>query len=366
MEWKEQPKPTCGISSHLSTFQKEPPHPRLTHTHCCCQLQTAATIAAVNAPPLASMAADSLAQQALDLLNHQLTQPQPCVATASVVLGTLQDRLLHDKDGACQQQHQLSSAVVAHMQRFHDAFVTPAAAKLSTCKTAQDKVVAMAKFLRGKLAKAPAHKQPLHTQVRTSPSSQAPVQHCSRRSHHAPIAAAAVCMQYLPSALRESGKRQLDCLGIATAVLAMCHQVAAQQPEQHSQLAAVVMVVSDDHCWLALPAAGQAAAAAGDDSSSDQQQQEVVHIEVTDPGCVCEFPWFLQPYNLRGLSTSVYDDLLSAACVCVCVCCCCCCCTRAQCADTQPVGMQLAVCWWPRHPVQPRAGGAGAGGRDHA
>jgi hypothetical protein len=29
----------------------------------------------------------------------------------------------------------------------------------------QDKVVAVAKFLRGKLAKALAHKQPLHTQV---------------------------------------------------------------------------------------------------------------------------------------------------------------------------------------------------------
>lgn len=29
----------------------------------------------------------------------------------------------------------------------------------------QDKIVAVAKFLRGKLAKTPAHKQPLHTQV---------------------------------------------------------------------------------------------------------------------------------------------------------------------------------------------------------
>jgi hypothetical protein len=110
------------------------------------------------------MAANVLAQQALDLLNHQLTQPQPCVATASIVLGTLQDRLF--LDGASQQQHQLSDAVAAHMQRFQDALVAPAAAKLGRCKTAQDKVVAIAKFLRGKLAKAPAHKQPLHTQVR--------------------------------------------------------------------------------------------------------------------------------------------------------------------------------------------------------
>jgi len=34
----------------------------------------------------------------------------------------------------------------------------------------QDKVISIAKFLRGKLAKAPAHKQPLHTQVLTRPS----------------------------------------------------------------------------------------------------------------------------------------------------------------------------------------------------
>jgi hypothetical protein len=29
----------------------------------------------------------------------------------------------------------------------------------------QDKILAAAKFLKGRLAKAPAHKQPLHTQV---------------------------------------------------------------------------------------------------------------------------------------------------------------------------------------------------------
>jgi hypothetical protein len=39
------------------------------------------------------------------------------------------------------------------------------AALARMCGGLQDKVVALAKFLRGKLAKAPAHKQPLHTQV---------------------------------------------------------------------------------------------------------------------------------------------------------------------------------------------------------
>lgn len=93
------------------------------------------------------------------------------------------------------------------------------------------------------------------------------------------------CVQYLPSALRDSGKRQLDCLGIATAVLALCHHIAAQHPQQHGHLAAAQMVVSDDHCWLALPAADQPLTAG--DTSTDQvapAQQQMVYIEVTDPG----------------------------------------------------------------------------------
>lgn len=69
-------------------------------------------------------------------------------------------------------------------------------------------------------------------------------------------------LQYLPSALRDSGKRELDCLGIATCVLALAHEISSQQPE-HADLASAVMVVSDDHCWLRV-----------------QQQHDV---EVTDP-----------------------------------------------------------------------------------
>lgn len=87
------------------------------------------------------------------------------------------------------------------------------------------------------------------------------------------------CVQYLPSALRDSGKRQLDCLGIATAVLALCHHIAAKQ-QQHAHLAAAAMVVSDDHCWLSVPAEVLTAA----DASCDQEQQQLVYVEVTDPG----------------------------------------------------------------------------------
>lgn len=75
-------------------------------------------------------------------------------------------------------------------------------------------------------------------------------------------------VQYLTSALRDGGKRQLDCLGIATAVLALCHQISQQQPTQHAELAGSRMMVSDDHCWLSLPA---------DEGGTDLQ------IEVTDP-----------------------------------------------------------------------------------
>jgi len=89
-----------------------------------------------------------------------------------------------------------------------------------------------------------------------------------------------ICSQYLPSALRTSGKRQLDCLGIATAVLAMCHHIAAQWPLLYADLAASTMVVSDDHCWLALPAP----TAADGGGSSSNQQQELMYVEVTDPG----------------------------------------------------------------------------------
>jgi hypothetical protein len=94
-------------------------------------------------------------------------------------------------------------------------------------------------------------------------------------------------VQYLPSALRGTGKRQLDCLGIATAVLALCHHIAAQHPQQHGHLAAAQMVVSDDHCWLALPAADQSIPGTSVNTNIDQgapAQQQMVYVEVTDPG----------------------------------------------------------------------------------
>lgn len=153
----------------------------------------------------------------------------------------------------------------------------------------QDKVVAIAKWLRGKLAKAPAHKQPLHTQVGRPPPlgvgfcvvSVRRHELCSRKLISEPALMLTRCyctcishcrcaLQYLPSALKDSGKRQLDCLGIATAVLAMCHHIALQSPAQHADLANTAMVVSDDHCLMVV--------------GPDAGGPDAVFVEVTDPG----------------------------------------------------------------------------------
>ncbi|WIA30131.1 hypothetical protein OEZ86_000224 [Tetradesmus obliquus] len=199
------------------------------------------------APGLHGVAAD-----ALSLLEQELSSHQPCVAKASIILGILQEWLFNGAD----EGQPLDVAVAQHVAKFQEQLVAPAAAKLGPkCKSPQDKVVALAKFLRGKLAKAPAHKQPLHT-------------------------------QYLPSALRDQGKRQLDCLGIATAVLGMCHSIAAQHSTQHADLAAARMMVSDDHCWLALPQQQQQQQQAGHvaaSSSGAEDVQQLIHVEVTDP-----------------------------------------------------------------------------------
>lgn len=81
-------------------------------------------------------------------------------------------------------------------------------------------------------------------------------------SHKQPIH-----QQYLTCALRDSGKRQLDCLGIATAVLAICQQLSAED----SDLSGCHMMVSDDHCWIVVEPAAAAAA-----SNKD------IRVEVTD------------------------------------------------------------------------------------
>ncbi|KAF8069557.1 hypothetical protein HT031_001674 [Scenedesmus sp. PABB004] len=199
--------------------------------------------------------------EALELLRGELAKPEPDVARASIVLGLLQDALLLDPHGQAGEQPPgaLAAAVDEHAARFVSELVAPAAAKVpAKAKTAADKVVALAKFLRGKLAKAPAHKQPLHT-------------------------------QFLPSALRTGGKRQLDCLGIATAVFCIARGAAALHGDVHADLAGCGLALSDDHAWLTLPPAGAPCGGRGGAPSNEpgQQQQEqgeaLVHVEVTDP-----------------------------------------------------------------------------------
>jgi hypothetical protein len=96
---------------------------------------------------------------------------------------------------------------------------------MAKAKTPEARLAALSKHLWTRLAKAPAHKQPLHA-------------------------------QFLISALRPSGARRLDCLGIATTALALCRAAAAADPGSHGGLAGAALMVSDDHCWLKLPGGG--------------------------------------------------------------------------------------------------------------
>lgn len=72
-----------------------------------------------------------LVSETLALLQHQLAQPQPCVAQASMILGTLQERLFAR---SCEP---LQASVSQYMYRFQELFVEPAAGKLGKCKTVQ-------------------------------------------------------------------------------------------------------------------------------------------------------------------------------------------------------------------------------------
>jgi hypothetical protein len=115
--------------------------------------------------------------------------------------------------------------IEATMARFQSDLLTPALAKMARAKTPEAKLVALSKHLWTRLSKAAAHKQPLHA-------------------------------QFLTSALRQSGARRLDCLGIAAGALALCRAAAAAEPGAHADLAGARLVVSDDHCWLRLPGGG--------------------------------------------------------------------------------------------------------------
>jgi hypothetical protein len=216
--------------------------------------------------------AAAVVRAAAAALTTVLASPNPDIAAASCIMGVVQEMLLAHKQPVSEVEFGVSAS--AYQQRFAEQLVAPGLAKLLTTRprSAADKVVTLAKLLRGRLAKAPAHKQPLHT-------------------------------QFLPSALRDTGKRQLDCVGIGTAVLAMCHAVAAAAPQQHGELSAAMLVVSDDHCWIGLPVnlsqhsnstVAQAAATVAPLCKQQQQQQEhhqqqqqqqrvLVHVEVTEP-----------------------------------------------------------------------------------
>jgi hypothetical protein len=88
-------------------------------------------------------------------------------------------------------------------------------------------------------------------------------------------------VQYVTTALREQGARTLDCLGIATVVLALCQQLGQEQQQGGAvgnssgsaagapSLSDSHLMVSDDHCWVTLAPGG------------NLEDKQVVHVEVT-------------------------------------------------------------------------------------
>lgn len=46
-------------------------------------------------------------------------------------------------------------------------------------------------------------------------------------------------------------KRQLDCAGVVTTSYALCHALSRRY-QQHAELAAARMQISEDHCWIQL------------------------------------------------------------------------------------------------------------------
>lgn len=103
-----------------------------THTHPSTPTQPRPAMEHDNSSNNNNQAPQQLVNEAVQLLMHQLEREQPCVATASITLGTLQDRLFSRNT-----TEPLQPTVAAYQQRFQELFVVPAAAKLAKCKTPQ-------------------------------------------------------------------------------------------------------------------------------------------------------------------------------------------------------------------------------------
>ncbi|KIZ07908.1 hypothetical protein MNEG_0025 [Monoraphidium neglectum] len=160
---------------------------------------------------------DAAVSAAAALLLEQECAGDACdVAHASIVVGVLQDALISG------QAVDVQAEAAAYQARFLSDLVAPCLTKTTKAKSLEQKLVALSKHLWTRLSKAATHKQPQHA-------------------------------QFLVSALRPSGARRLDCLGLAAAALALCRALAAAEPGRHADLAAAEMLVSDDHCWLRIP-----------------------------------------------------------------------------------------------------------------
>jgi len=85
----------------------------------------------------------------------------------------------------------------------------------------------------------------------------------------------------LASAGQKGGKRQLDCAGVVTTVLAIAHRLASLS-ECHADLATVYIQVSEDHCWLTLSDKGWREESVEISTASKAKRASVVEAQAWD------------------------------------------------------------------------------------
>jgi hypothetical protein len=185
---------------------------------------------------------------------HDVTQPNTTKHTLQY--NTTQHRTHTNTRGRDGTVHPCApqAEVAACEARFAADLVGPALAKAARAKGLEQALAALTKHLWTRLAKAPAHKQPAHA-------------------------------QFLTSALRPAGARRLDCVGIATAALALCRAAAAADPERLGALARAELLLSDDHSWLRVPYAPAAGGSGGGGKGAKAAAQDIggwLHFEATD------------------------------------------------------------------------------------
>ncbi|KAK9809438.1 hypothetical protein WJX73_007335 [Symbiochloris irregularis] len=161
-------------------------------------------------------------------LHREIQSQHPCIAPVSLALGIFE----HAHTGQDQDQAlsaESYTAEIARLQSTFDGFVTGLARSLPPpSKDVRGTVKAVADVVWSKLTGV-----------------------FSKDIHHAQhVSCFARHLQAHAQPVKAKGKRQLDCAGVVSTVLAICQVLATQH--DHEQLANLRFQVSEDHCWLSM------------------------------------------------------------------------------------------------------------------